>query len=314
MSEFEEEIIQLNPDSKGENIAVLIKLKAKKATNKAVMYIHGYTDYFFQEHLAEWFTDNGFDFYALELRKYGRSILPHQRPNHIRRIDEYYEEIGKSLTIIKSRDKHDFLLINGHSTGALVASMYANHGELRSEINALFLNSPFMEFNIPEWQLRLMPRVAKIGHVFPEWIAPLGGKGIYAQSIHKDHWGRWEFSKKFKPLDGFRMHFGWFRAVHDAQKELQKNSHIVCPILVFHSDKTSYKKSKDPEIFESDVVLNVNHIKKYAPRLGNHVTIIEIPKATHDVFLSKDEVQELAFTHLKSWLNGITSIPKENGR
>ena len=269
------------------------------------MYIHGYTDYFFQEHLAKWYGDNGFDFYALELRKYGRSILPHQRPNHIRKVNEYYEEIGKAIEIIKERDNHSFLIINGHSTGGLVAAMYANYGDKKSEINGLFLNSPFLEFNIPDWKLRLMPRIAKIGHIFPEWIAPIGGGGIYAQSLHEDHWGRWNFSKKFKPVTGFRMYFGWFRAIHEAQKDVQNKSNIDCPILVFHSDKTSFKKSHDPEIFESDVVLNVKHIKKYAAKLGKHVTIIEIPKATHDVFLSKDEVQVVAFNHLKKWLKNV---------
>ncbi len=305
MNQFKEEIIQLEPDSKGANIAVLIKFKANKPTTKAVMYIHGYTDYFFQEHLAKWYADNGFDFYAIELRKYGRSILPHQRPNHIRKVNEYYEEIGKAIEIIKQRDKHSFLIINGHSTGGLVAAMYANYGDKKSEINGLFLNSPFLEFNISDWKLRLMPRIAKIGHVFPEWIAPIGGGGIYAQSLHEDHWGRWSFSEKFKPVTGFRMYFGWFRAIHEAQKNVQNKSNIDCPILVFHSDKTSFKKSNDPEIFESDVVLNVKHIKKYASKLGKHVTIIEIPRATHDVFLSKDEVQLVAFNHLKKWLKSV---------
>lgn len=308
MTQFEEEILTLEPDSKGANIAVLIKLKAKTATKKAIMYIHGYTDYFFQEHLAEWYTQHGFNFYALELRKYGRSILAHQRPNHIRRIKEYYEEIDQAIELIKERDNHSQLLINGHSTGGLVAAMYANFGNKKDQIDALFLNSPFLEFNIPDWQLRLIPRIAKIGHIFPEWIAPIGGKGIYALSLHKDHWGRWDFSKKFKPLSGFRMYFGWFRAIHEAQKIIQNSSNIDCPILVFHSDKTSYKKSKDPEIFESDVVLNVRHIKKYAARLGKHVTIIEIPKATHDIFLSKDEVLVEAFEHLLNWLTSVLPV------
>jgi alpha-beta hydrolase superfamily lysophospholipase len=305
MGQFKEEILTLEPDSKGANIAVLIKLKSKEATKNAVMYIHGYTDYFFQEHLAEWYTENGFDFYAIELRKYGRSILSHQRPNHIRRIKEYYEEIEQAIDLIKGRDNHSHLIINGHSTGGLVAAMYANFGNKRNKIDALFLNSPFLEFNIPDWQLKLIPRIAKIGHIFPEWIAPIGGQGVYARSLHKDHWGRWDFSKKLKPLSGFRMYFGWFRAIHEAQKIIQNNSNIDCPILVFHSDKTSYKTSNDPEIFESDVVLNVKHIKKYAGRLGKHVTIIEIPRATHDVFLSKDEVLVVAFDHLKKWLGTV---------
>jgi len=93
--------------------------------------------------------------------------------------------------------------------------------------------------------------------------------------------------------------------VYEAHKFIHKNSQIDCPILIFHSDKTSYKKNNDPEIFESDVVLNVKHIKKYGVRLGSHVTLIEIPKATHDVFLSKDDVQAVAFSHLKKWLVSI---------
>ena len=141
MLPFIEEEIPLKDDSKGPNIAVLIKLKSPKITKKAVIYVHGFVDYFFQEHLAQWYTENEFDFYALELRKYGRSILPHQRPNHIRRIDEYYEEITAAIEIVKQRENHDFILFNGHSTGGLVLSMYANFGERKHDISALFLNS-----------------------------------------------------------------------------------------------------------------------------------------------------------------------------
>jgi alpha-beta hydrolase superfamily lysophospholipase len=305
--QYQEEIIPLSNDSKGPNIAVMIKLRSPKHNKRAVLYIHGYVDYFFQDHLAQWYVDHGFDFYALELRKYGRSILPHQRPNHIRKLNEYYEEVTQAIKRIKDRDGHEFLVVNGHSTGGLVASMYANLGSQKHHIDGLFLNSPFFEFNIPAYQLKILPYFAKIGRAFPEFIFPIFGGGIYGKSLHKEHWGRWNFSTKFKPLQGFRLHFGWFRAIHQAHLFIQNESNIQCPILVFHSDKTSFKRVKDPEIYTSDVVLNVEHIKKYSPGLGPWVTVREIKNAVHDVFLSSDEVVDSAFVQLREWLNAITA-------
>ena len=45
-----------------------------------VLYVHGWSDYFFQKRLARFWTDQGARFYALDLRKYGRSLRPDRRP------------------------------------------------------------------------------------------------------------------------------------------------------------------------------------------------------------------------------------------
>ena len=45
-----------------------------------MLYLHGWNDYFFQTHLADAFAALGFDFYALDLRRYGRSL----RNGHLR--------------------------------------------------------------------------------------------------------------------------------------------------------------------------------------------------------------------------------------
>ncbi len=44
--------------------------KSPQNTQKAVLYIHGFIDYFFQTEMAEQFNQHGYDFYALDLRKY----------------------------------------------------------------------------------------------------------------------------------------------------------------------------------------------------------------------------------------------------
>ncbi|MEK8226237.1 alpha/beta hydrolase [Oerskovia sp. M15] len=41
---------------------------------RAVLYVHGFVDYFFQAHLGDAFEEHGYAFYAIDLRGYGRSL------------------------------------------------------------------------------------------------------------------------------------------------------------------------------------------------------------------------------------------------
>ncbi len=62
-----------------------------------VLYVHGWSDYFFQKRLARFWTDRGARFYALDLRKYGRSLRPGQTPGYIADLDTYDEDIAAAL-------------------------------------------------------------------------------------------------------------------------------------------------------------------------------------------------------------------------
>jgi alpha-beta hydrolase superfamily lysophospholipase len=42
--------------------------------------------------LADTFINAGYNFYALDLRKYGRSLMDHQHPNLCKDVFEYFEE------------------------------------------------------------------------------------------------------------------------------------------------------------------------------------------------------------------------------
>ena len=78
LAAFQMITIAQSDDYEGKVTCTLVRKLADKKSNKAVLYIHGYSDYFFQEEYAEQFTKRGINFYALDLRKYGRSYLPHQ--------------------------------------------------------------------------------------------------------------------------------------------------------------------------------------------------------------------------------------------
>src|SRR5690349_13400308 len=107
----------MGKDSEGEVVATLVRRRCTDPSRRAVLYVHGFVDYFFQKHLADFYVARGFDFYALDLRKYGRSLLPHQTPNFVHSLSEYFAEIDEAVRIVREEDGHDVLLVNAHSTG-----------------------------------------------------------------------------------------------------------------------------------------------------------------------------------------------------
>ena len=58
------ETIDLPEDSEGAVQATLVKRAAAAPTDKAVLHVHGFADYFFQTEYAEWWNARGYDFYA----------------------------------------------------------------------------------------------------------------------------------------------------------------------------------------------------------------------------------------------------------
>lgn len=67
--------ISLRNDYTGQTSAILVRKLSNVETGKAILYIHGFNDYFFQGAMANWFNEIGFHFYALDLRREGLSLL-----------------------------------------------------------------------------------------------------------------------------------------------------------------------------------------------------------------------------------------------
>ena len=141
---FETLTIPFPADYDGPVVATLVRRLAAVPTGQAVLYIHGFIDYFFQSHMVEAFNEQGWNFYALDLRKHGRSLRPGQHANFAKDLREYFADLTAAIMLIRGQEGNTTLLLNGHSTGGLIAALYANSGRLREKIDALFLNSPFL--------------------------------------------------------------------------------------------------------------------------------------------------------------------------
>ena len=301
--------IKLNSDYEGEVKAVLTASKNNKGGRKSVLYLHGYIDYFFHPHLGEKFNQNNFDFFALDLRKHGRSLMKHQHPNYCKNIEEYFEEISIAIRLIKSGVNPLFLL--AHSTGGLTASCYMNSGEERDLINGLILNSPFLDFNQSKIEKTLSKFLARLISKFSNYAKIEGALSpVYAQSVHKDHYGEWEFNLDWKPIKGFPTYFKWIDAIARAQKRLEE-SNIQVPTLIMHSSGSVKTKKYSKEVMTNDIVLNTEDIKRVGKKLGDKVTMMQIDNAQHDIFLSSEPVREVAFNKMFTWLESTDFSPKK---
>lgn len=307
LNDFKERTLQLPSDYEGRVTATLLNTPDIESNRPSVLYIHGYNDYFFQAHVADAFHKKGYDFYALDLRKYGRSLLEHQHPNYCRSLDEYFPEITESLRIINSEHPGQPVYLIGHSTGGLIAALYANRGPDTEEkgLGGLILNSPFLDFKMKPLKKRLiLLAAALISRIFPYAGASKPLSHLYARSLHHSAEGEWEYNLEWKPRRGFKAYFKWLIAVHEGQQYLRKHSNLQIPVLLMHSSDSLNPSSWNEHIKKADMVLDVRHMIEHGDKLGTDVTFVEVEHAIHDIFLSAKDVRHRAFESLFSWLAG----------
>ena len=274
-------------DYDGRVVATLVRLPVPEARPGAVrgtvLYVHGFIDYFFQRHMAERFAAEGYAFYALDLRKHGRSLLPHQHPCFCKDVAEYYGDITSALAEIDTD-----VLLAGHSTGGLICSLYKHQGELRDRVRALWLNSPFFDWRAQGAMRRKLKLASFLGRYFPFSSDPRSVLPAYVRSLHTNWDGEWDFDLTLKPLMGFPAYFGWVRAIFEAHAKVHAGLSLTCPVLSMHSD-------------EADIVLDWKQVSRWSYTLGSNVSVRQFPGGLHDLVLSRAEIREEVFRQLFAW-------------
>ncbi len=301
---FEKLTINMGRDYEGDVVTTIIRKKTDLKTDSAFLYIHGFNDYFFQYELADKIEQDGYRFYAIDLRKHGRSLLPNQKESNFRDIKEYYQDIDIALNVMKSEGIKNIILL-GHSTGGLISSLYVEDHKDNGIIRLLVLNSPFLDFNLKPFTKNVgVPIVSTIGKFFPNIKNTLKGKDFYNRVISKDMDGEWEINKVWKQPK-LEPNYGWVRGIHLAQKRIKKGLTIDIPILVMRSSESHYVfTDKAYQTYDGgDMVLSVKDIAKYSINLGTNITDVVIAKAFHDVFISKKEVRESAYRNMFFWVD-----------
>jgi alpha-beta hydrolase superfamily lysophospholipase len=306
------ETLELPPDEEGAVVATLVSRAAAGPTTKAVLHVHGFADYFFQTGYAEWWAERGYDFYALDLRKHGRSLLPHQTPNYITDLRDYYPELDQAWERITRRDGHTEVVISAHSTGALEIALWAD-GRRPAQLVGAVMNSPWLDLQ-GGTMLRVVgtPILKQLGAWQPMREIKRHVTGFYTRSLHKDHEGEWDFNLLWKPVESFTIYAGWLRAVREGHARLHRGLDLPCPVLVLSSGRSSLPEVMGEDVHGTDIVLDVVQIRRWATALGSHVTYVAIEGARHDVVLSRDEPRSRAYDAISTWMTAWVDPPKRS--
>lgn len=300
---FEQRTIEMPSDEEGEVVCTIVRKKSADSTKKAVLYIHGFCDYYFNKELAEAVTNNGIDFYAIDLRKYGRSYRENQRINSCRNLSEYFADIDTALSLIR-QEGHTDITINAHSTGGLTTVLYAKNRQEAKKYNRIVLNSPFLSMNQSWFKEKiLIPIMSFLGRFFPNIPLPKGLSGLYGETIHKDYKGEWEYNETWKPIVAFPMDAGWLRAIHKGHLEVKEGLNLNDSILVLSSDKSIYGEVWTEEFRKGDAVLDVKEIQELGKTLGPNATTGIVNNGLHDLALTAKPVRTEYFDILVEYMN-----------
>ena len=301
---------------------------AAKPAHGIILYVHGYNDYFFQRELAEKADSAGYAFFAIDLHYCGRSLMPGDARGDMRNMREFFAELdyavelarvitkeraeslalmseladtadttGRERRLLDVSRRADSLpmVLMGHSQGGLLTAFYADQRP-EEKFAALVLNSPFFDFNF-NWLVRnlAIPVVSEIAILLPDFSIGSSGNPNYAYSLDRKYYGEWLYNTEWKSESRPEQFLGWVRAIHKAQQKLHRGFHINSPTLVMHGDCTEKGEEWSENYMHCDGVLDVEHIEKWAPKVGPNVKTETVAGGLHDLFLSRKAVRDEAY-------------------
>lgn len=316
---YQQATVHLGEDAEGEIVATFVRKDPSKLTLQerwrrwhfsvrghrlAIMYVHGWNDYFYRRHASEYWESLGIPFYAVDLRKFGRSYRPYQTPGYIEDLHEYRLEFNALRDqIVKEQGKDVRILMIAHSQGGLSASLWVNT-EHPHHVEALALNSPWLELQGNRmFRLLSTPVVQMYRLRGGKTVMPMRDPGFYARCIKRSTGGEWDYlDHPLNPGVEFLTRAGWMQAIYNGQDEIAKNLDIQIPVLVCTSDKSMMLQSTwDEGMREADSVLDITAIRQAALHLGDVVALETIRGGLHDLSMSKPDARRKYFRIVTMW-------------
>lgn len=288
-----------------------------------LLYIHGRNDYFFQRELAEDIAGCGGAFYALDLRRYGRSLRPGQRMGFVSNLSLYDEDISEALDLIREDYPDLPLVLMGHSTGGLLATLWANRHP--GALDGLILNSAWLEMQtMASMRSAVAPILERIASRNPMWAVPGGdGPDHYGRSL-REGWNAldaplpdslaaypddpavkgWSYALEWKRPGSYPAYAAWLEAILDGHENVASSVHLDIPVLSMMSTSSYFGEEFSEAVFSSDVVLDREVILERSARLGPLVTMASFP-GKHDLLLSDPQVRAEVYDTMNRWIGAF---------
>ncbi|MDO4258961.1 MAG: alpha/beta hydrolase [Actinomycetaceae bacterium] len=329
--DFESRTLPLLPDDEGECVATLIRHMptwdpdgpTPTPYRFVALYIHGRNDYFFQRELAENLSAHGAAFYALDLRKYGRSLRPGQTIGFVEDMATYDEDISEALDIIRAEVGSLPLVLVGHSTGGLLTVLWAHRHP--GAVAGMILNSAWLEMHtMASMRPAIQQFLSRVARMNPLWEVSSGeGQGHYSRTLiggwkdsglplpsHLEGLEEdpaicgWDYATEWKRPRSYPVFAGWLEAVMAGHDMVNKKVEVDFPILSLMSTATYFEEEWCEKAFSSDTVLDVEVNALRSAMLGPLVTIARFP-GRHDLFLSDPDVRARIWDTVGKWVDAF---------
>lgn len=282
--------------------STIIRKKCDSLSRRAYLYVHGFNDYFFQKEMGERFVDSGYNFYAVDLRRYGRSLEPWQYPFNVRDRKEYFADLDSAFSQIV-RDGNTEITLSGHSTGGLTVLLYGTEGKLARRVDRIVTDSPFLEWNYSPVMRAVVVPVAFFGRFLPDVKIRQSHCDGYAYSLLKRFRGEWNYDTSWKMIYSPPVTLSWVRYVENAQESLMRNSErIGVPVLVMHSSRKVEGCNWTPAFMKGDAVLDPAMLQRRGEALKCRREVVTISDGLHDLILSPRPVRDAAYDSIFSFM------------
>lgn len=288
------------------NGVTLVRPDAVVASPRAAfVHVHGYNDYFYQGELAQWSSSQGLSFYAVDMRRSGRSLKPGEHPHDMADLAEQGDDIEAAVDAIADFH-HDLpIVVHAHSTGGLAAAIWAAD-RAPAALTCLVLNSPLFGLTMTRRDRAAMRALPAIVRLRPGAI--VGDRpAIYAKHLHVTGGGPAEFDTAWKTPDGVPTTARWIAAVNRGWARIAAGLPLPVPTLVAHSDSHGPERDDNPRIMEQDVVIDTDAIARAIPKLGPNARELVVHGGIHDLSQSAPGPRQAYLDAVAAFIDEVLS-------
>lgn len=300
---FERRVVAVDDGGQGPNLVTVVRPVRGPAplprARRAVVAVHGWSDYFYNAPLARAVEAAGYAFHAVDLRHYGRSLRPGRTPGRVEDLAEHVADLDAALAVV-AEDHPVPPVVLAHSTGGLVAALWAHERPGRAA--ALVLNSPWLEMHGGPPGRALALALARRGRRRPEARLPVPRVDHYWRSLSAAADGEWDLHPQWRPPHAFEVPAVWLGAVAAGHRRVARGLDVRVPVLVHVAGRGRRGLRYGPAMQTADIILSPGATARRARRLGAQVSVLRHPGALHDVFASAPPVRRAAWEQTARWL------------